>query len=102
MDLPLWERKCSEGIMRGFCNHFAVTADKGPCGVDGLTGLSLGVCAYISNMDLPLWVPKCSEGLLRGNCNHLAVTADKVPCVGEGLNGLSLCVCVYVYISNMD
>jgi hypothetical protein len=66
--------------------------------VDGLAGLSLGVCAYISNMDLPLRARKCSEGLLRGNCNHFAVAADKMPCVGDGLDGLSLCVCMCIYI----
>jgi hypothetical protein len=47
MDLPLLSRKCSEGPVRGICNHFVVNADKKPCVVDGLAGLILCVCVYI-------------------------------------------------------
>jgi hypothetical protein len=47
MDWPLWARKCSESLVRDSCNHLIVTADKGPCVVDGFTGLSLCVCIYI-------------------------------------------------------
>jgi hypothetical protein len=77
MDLPLWSRKCSEILVRGRSNHFAVIADKGPCGVGGLSSLSLYVCVciyiyiimcvcvylyiYIKNiMDLPLLARWCS------------------------------------------
>jgi hypothetical protein len=45
--MPLWARNCSEILVRGNCNHFTVTAEKGPCVVDGLVGLSLCVCVYI-------------------------------------------------------
>jgi hypothetical protein len=45
--MPLWALKCSEILVRFSCNHFAVNADKGPCVVDGLAGLSLCVCIYI-------------------------------------------------------
>jgi hypothetical protein len=68
MYLPLWARKCSECVVRGSCNHFAVNADKLPCVVDGFSGMSLCVCVYIhvcvyvyiykNNMDLPLWLRK--------------------------------------------
>jgi hypothetical protein len=47
MDLPLWARSCSECLVRGSCNHFAVTADKVPCVVDGHAGLSVCMCVYI-------------------------------------------------------
>jgi hypothetical protein len=49
MYLPLWARKCNEFLVHGCCNHFAVTADKGPCVVHGLAGLSvcIRVCTYI-------------------------------------------------------
>jgi hypothetical protein len=47
MDLSLWARKCSENLVRISCNHFAVTADKWPCGLDGLAGLSLCVCVCV-------------------------------------------------------
>jgi hypothetical protein len=47
MDLPLWVRKWNKYLVRGCCNHFAVTAEKGPCVVDDLAGLSLCVCVYI-------------------------------------------------------
>jgi hypothetical protein len=47
MDLPLLARKCSERILRCSCNHFAVTADKGRCVVNGYAGLSVCVCIYI-------------------------------------------------------
>jgi hypothetical protein len=76
MDLTFWSHKCSEILVRGSCNHFAVTADKGPCGVGGLSSLSLYVCVcvyiyiimcvciciYIYNniMDLPLLARWCS------------------------------------------
>jgi hypothetical protein len=39
--------KCSEVLVRGSCIHFAVTADKEPCVVDGLPTLSLYLCLYI-------------------------------------------------------
>jgi hypothetical protein len=39
--------KCSEDLVRGSCNHFAVKADKGPCVVDGIGGLSVCVFIYI-------------------------------------------------------
>jgi hypothetical protein len=68
MDLPLWARKCIEGLVRGSCNHFALNADMWPCVLDGLAGLSLFVsmCIYIyvcvymyiyikSNTDLSMW-----------------------------------------------
>jgi hypothetical protein len=58
MELPLWARKCWEFLVRGCCNHFAVTAHKGPCVFYGLAGLSLCVCvciyAYIYKMKLGL------------------------------------------------
>jgi hypothetical protein len=47
MDLPLCAHKCSESLVRGNCNHFAVTADKVPCVVDGLAGLSVCVCVCV-------------------------------------------------------
>jgi hypothetical protein len=47
MDLPLWARKCSVSLVRGSCNHFAVTADKWPCVVDEFAGLSLCVCMFV-------------------------------------------------------
>jgi hypothetical protein len=34
-------------LLRGSCNHFAVTAEKGPCVIDGLLGLSLCVCMCV-------------------------------------------------------
>jgi hypothetical protein len=48
------------------CNHFDITADKGPCVVFEFAGLCLCVCVCINicvcvyNMDLPLKAPKCS------------------------------------------
>jgi hypothetical protein len=102
MDLQLWARKCNEVLLCGSSNHFAVTADKGPCVVHVLADLSLCVCVCLSNMDLPMWARKCSEVLVRVRCNHFAVTANKGLCVLDGLAGLSLCVCVFVHISNMD
>jgi hypothetical protein len=47
MDLPLWSHKCSESLMRGSCNHFAVTAVQKQFVVDGLAGLSECVCVYV-------------------------------------------------------
>jgi hypothetical protein len=47
MDLLLWARKCSESLMLGSCNKFAVTADKGPCLVHGLAGMPLYVCVCV-------------------------------------------------------
>jgi hypothetical protein len=47
MDLTLWVRKSNESLVRGFCNHFAVTADKGPCVVDGFAGFSLCLCVCV-------------------------------------------------------
>jgi hypothetical protein len=47
MDLPIWGRKCIEVHVRSSCNHFDVTADKGPCVVDGFSGQYLCVCVYI-------------------------------------------------------
>jgi hypothetical protein len=103
MDLPLWVRKSSECLVRGSCNYFAVTADKGPCVVHGFAGLALCVCVYvflcISEMDLALWARKCSESLVRGSCNYFAVTANKGPCVVHGHDGLSLCVCLCVCLT---
>jgi hypothetical protein len=114
--MPLWARKCSEGLVRGSCNYFAVTTEKGPCVIDGLAGLSLCVCVfvcvyvyiylymcvyiyiYINNMDMPLWARKFLEGLVRGSCNIFAVTADKGPCVFDRIPGLFLCVCVFIHI----
>jgi hypothetical protein len=72
MDLLLCSRKCSEIFMRVSCNHFAVTAEKGPWVIDGFTVKSQCVCVYIyicvcvyiylkSKMDLPLWACKYSE-----------------------------------------
>jgi hypothetical protein len=85
MDLPLWARKFSEGLVRGSCNLFAVTADKWPCVVLGHAFLShcvsvyiyvcLCVCVCVSNMDLPLRARWFSEGLECGSCNHFAVIA---------------------------
>jgi hypothetical protein len=110
MDLPLWARKCSDGVVRVICNHFAVAAEKRVCMVDGLAGLYLCVCLciYISayvyvyiykvTFTLSLWARVCGEFLLRGICNHFAINAYKWPCVVEGLSGLSLCVCVCVCI----
>jgi hypothetical protein len=46
MDLPLSSRNCSDGLLRGSCNHFAVTADKRLCMVDELAGLFL--CVRVS------------------------------------------------------
>jgi hypothetical protein len=45
--MPLWARKCSEILVSGICNHFAVTADNEPCVLDGLAGLSVCVCGFI-------------------------------------------------------
>jgi hypothetical protein len=113
MDLPLWARKCSEDLVRGSCNHFAVIADKWPCVLDGLAGPSMCVrmCIYICvcvyvyiyilikvYTDLSLWARICSECLVCSSCNLFAVTADKRPCEVYGLTGLSLCVFVYIYI----
>jgi hypothetical protein len=47
MDLPLFARNGREFHVRGSCNHFAVTADKWLCVVNGFDGLSLCVCLYI-------------------------------------------------------
>jgi hypothetical protein len=47
MDQPLWVRKCREVLVRGSCNHFAVTADKRPCVLNGFAGLSLCVFVYM-------------------------------------------------------
>jgi hypothetical protein len=47
MDLPQLARKCSECLVLGSCNHLAVIADKVPCVVDGLAGLSLCVCVCV-------------------------------------------------------
>jgi hypothetical protein len=47
MDLPLWAHNCSELFMCVICNHFAVTAEKGPCVVLGLDGLSLCECECV-------------------------------------------------------
>jgi hypothetical protein len=47
MYLQLWAHMCSEILVRGNCNHFSVTADKGPGVFDGLAGLSLCVCVYV-------------------------------------------------------
>jgi hypothetical protein len=112
--------KRSEILVRGLCNHFAVTADKEQCAVDGFADPSLCLCVCVFlyiyiymckcvciciylyleiNMDLLLWGRKCSEYLVRGICNHFAVTADKGPCVLYGFACLSLCVCVCVYIN---
>jgi hypothetical protein len=106
---------CIEVVVRDFCNHFDITANKGPCVVDGLAGLSLWVCLHVYicvcvymyiyiyiyikiKIILPLWARQCSEVLVRSWCNHLEVTADKRPCVVDWLAGLSLCVCVCVYV----
>jgi hypothetical protein len=43
MEFPL----CSEVLVRGFLNHFAVNAHKGPCVVAELAGLSLCVFVFI-------------------------------------------------------
>jgi hypothetical protein len=47
MDFQPWVRKWIEILVRGSSNHFAVTADKGPCEVNGLAGLGVCVCIYI-------------------------------------------------------
>jgi hypothetical protein len=47
MDLPLWGFMCNEFLLRFSCNHFAVTAERGPCVVDTLAGRSLSVCVCI-------------------------------------------------------
>jgi hypothetical protein len=47
MDLPLWAPNGREDLVRGSCNHFAVTADNGRCVGNGLAGLSLCVCVYV-------------------------------------------------------
>jgi hypothetical protein len=92
-------------FLRGSCNHFAVTADKGPCVIDGLAGMFLCVCIYIclyvyinikSNMDMLLWARNFSDVLVRGSSNHYVVTANKEPCLVDGLAGLSLCVCICI------
>jgi hypothetical protein len=44
MELPVWARKCGESPLHFRCLHFAVTADKKPCVLDGFAGLSLCVC----------------------------------------------------------
>jgi hypothetical protein len=101
MDSPPWARRWIEYLVRGSCNHFPVTADKGPCVVDDFAGLSVCVyvfmclCIYIfieSNMDWPLWARKLIESLERGCCNHFVVTADMVLRVVDGSAGLSLFV----------
>jgi hypothetical protein len=45
--MSLWARKCNEDLVLGSCIHFAVTADKRPCVVDGFDGLSLCGCVRI-------------------------------------------------------
>jgi hypothetical protein len=45
MDLLPSARKWFEILLGGSCNHFTLTADKMPCVVDGIAGLS--VCAYV-------------------------------------------------------
>jgi multisubunit Na+/H+ antiporter MnhF subunit len=47
MDLSPWARKWIEYLVRGICNNFVVTGDKGPCVVNGLAGLSMCVCVCI-------------------------------------------------------
>jgi hypothetical protein len=47
INLALWARKISDGLVFVSCNHFAVTEDKWRCVVDGLAGLSLCGCVYV-------------------------------------------------------
>jgi hypothetical protein len=48
MDLPLCAHMSKVFLELGYCNHFAVTADKGTRVFDGLDGMSVCVCVYIS------------------------------------------------------
>jgi hypothetical protein len=47
-----WSCRCGRtsagsNLLRSSCNHFAVTADKEPCGLEGLAGLSLRVSVHV-------------------------------------------------------
>jgi hypothetical protein len=66
MDLQLWSRKCTEILVRGSCNHFAVTSEKGPFVVHGFAGLSVFVCVCV----FQTWT--CSSG---------CASAAKISCV---------------------
>jgi hypothetical protein len=107
MYLPPWARRWIEVLVSGSCNHFALTAEKGPCVVDGLCWpvfvcvyIYICVCIYIyiKKHRLDSLRRKGIENLVRDRCNHFAVSSDKVPCVVNGLAGLPVCVCVSVYI----
>jgi hypothetical protein len=47
MDLPPLAPKWIDSLVRISCNNFVATADKGPCVVAGLAGLSMCVYIYI-------------------------------------------------------